>query len=104
MRTDRSLLPSAISLAPTAMVSAASLIWVMMPAIASTSALMPSHNSAIGPVLSWVAIWPVRSPPCAAATTSRVCATACCSASESRTCAVMSVAYLTTLNGRPFIS
>ncbi len=104
VRWDRSALPTAISLAPRAMVSAANLICPMMPAIASTSALMPQHSSAMGPVLSSTAMCPVRSPPCAAATTSRVCATACCRAWLSRTWAVMSVAYLTTLSGRPSTS
>ncbi|KAG1165258.1 hypothetical protein G6F35_018875 [Rhizopus arrhizus] len=86
------------------MVSAANLIWPMIAAIASTSELTPSHSSAIAPCLSAVATRRVRSPCLAAATTSRVCATARCIAWFSCTCAVMSVAYLTTLNGLPLRS
>ncbi len=104
VRCERSLLPCAISVAPTAMVSAANLIWPMIAAIASTSEFTPSHSSAIEPFLSAVDTRWVRSPCLAAATTSRVCATARCMAWFSCTCAVMSVAYLTTLNGLPLRS
>ncbi len=73
-------------------------------AVVSISELMPSHMSAMWPLRPSSATRRDRSPSLAAFATCSVSSTAARSVSAALTCAVTSLAYLTTLNGLPFRS